>query len=186
MSENTRPMTTDELIAEIKNLKTVMMAAAVEITDHWDAHCDDEGYGPVNLVRRLENGYPAQYGYDAQSFVRMERERDELRAEVERLKAVLHRAAEALVDYGAGNGCDTLQELYAELASGAAHTDHPMRHWDRTCHACQAAPAAREPLTDEQIAEVFAQVWTSAPTFNSTYFARAIEAAHGITQRDGV
>lgn len=72
----------DALRAENENLRTVMMAAAVEITEHWDAHCDDEGYGPANLLRRLENGYPAQYGYDAQSYVRLEKERDALRAEL--------------------------------------------------------------------------------------------------------
>ena len=82
MSENTRPMTTEELIAEIKNLKTVMMAAAVEISEHWDAHCDEEGYGPANLVRRLENGYPEQYGYDAQTVVRLDKERNALKAKL--------------------------------------------------------------------------------------------------------
>lgn len=73
--------------ADIANLHTVMMAAAVEITEHWDAHCDEEGYGPANLVRRLENGYPGQYGYDAKTLVRVEAERDALKAENERLRA---------------------------------------------------------------------------------------------------
>lgn len=72
---------------EIENLHTVMMAAAVEITKHWDAHCDSEGYGPANLVRRLENGFPAQYGYDAQTVVRMEKTVAEQAAEIERLHA---------------------------------------------------------------------------------------------------
>ena len=71
--------------AEIANLHTVMMAAAVEITEHWDAHCDAEGYGPVNLVRRLENGFPAQYGYDAQTMVRMDKQLAEQAQEIERL-----------------------------------------------------------------------------------------------------
>ena len=51
------------LIADIETLTrqrdellTVMKAAAVEIQEHWDAHCDAEGYGPVNLVHRLEHG----------------------------------------------------------------------------------------------------------------------------------
>lgn len=67
---------------EIKNLHSVMMAAAVEITEHWDAHCDEEGYGPANLVRRLENCYPAQYGYDAETVVRMEERIEWLEAQL--------------------------------------------------------------------------------------------------------
>lgn len=66
------------LEGEIANLHTVMMAAAVEITEHWDAHCDAEGYGCTNLVRRLENGYPEQYGYDANTMVRMDTQIAEL------------------------------------------------------------------------------------------------------------
>ena len=80
------PKVAADLVAENENLCTVMMAAAVEISEHWDAHCDDEGYGPVNLLRRLENGYPEQYGYDAQSYVRVEKERDALRADAERYR----------------------------------------------------------------------------------------------------
>jgi len=72
----------DALKDDIENLHTVMMAAAVEITEHWDAHCDAEGYGPVNLVRRLENGFPSRYGYDSQTLIRAETERDALRAEL--------------------------------------------------------------------------------------------------------
>lgn len=85
MSENTRPMTTEELIEENRNLRTVMMAAAVEITEHWDAHCDDEGYGPANLLRRLENGYPAQYGYGAATVVQLEKQCDELKSQMQGL-----------------------------------------------------------------------------------------------------
>ena len=56
---------------EIENLKSVMIAAAEEISKHWDAHCDEEGYGPVNLLRRLEAGIPADYGYKAGDFQRL-------------------------------------------------------------------------------------------------------------------
>ena len=56
---------------EIENLKSVMVAAAEEISKHWDAHCDEEGYGPVNLLRRLEAGIPAEYGYKAGDFHRL-------------------------------------------------------------------------------------------------------------------
>ena len=62
----------DQLEQHAEHLKTVMIAAAEEISKHWDAHCDDEGYGPVNLMRRLEEGIPAQYGYSAGDFRRLQ------------------------------------------------------------------------------------------------------------------
>ena len=68
--------------AENAKLKTVMIAAAEEIKAHWDAHCDADGYGPLNLMRRLEEGIPSQYGYTAGRFAELERERNALRAEL--------------------------------------------------------------------------------------------------------
>lgn len=73
-----------ELEAERDNLHATMFAAAVEIQAHWDAHCDAEGYGPANLMHRLERGIASRYGYDAATLQRVETERDQLRAEVER------------------------------------------------------------------------------------------------------
>lgn len=78
----------NELEGDNANYCTVMMAAAVEITEHWDAHCDSEGYGPANLVRRLENCYPSQYGYDSQTVVRMEKRINEFEADAARLQKV--------------------------------------------------------------------------------------------------
>ena len=60
-----------QLEQQTEHLKTVMIAAAEEISKYWDAHCDEEGYGPVNLLRRLEEGIPAQYGYSAGDFQRL-------------------------------------------------------------------------------------------------------------------
>ena len=62
----------NQLEQQAEHLKTVMIAAAEEISKHWDAHCDEEGYGPVNLLRRLESGIPAQYGYSAGDFRRLQ------------------------------------------------------------------------------------------------------------------
>ena len=56
---------------ENENLCSVMIAAAEEIAEHWDAHCDEEGYGPANLMHRLERGIPAQYGYKAGDFAEL-------------------------------------------------------------------------------------------------------------------
>ncbi len=44
------------LSQENLRLRTVMMAAAEEIGDHWEAHCDEEGYGPQSLQRHLREG----------------------------------------------------------------------------------------------------------------------------------
>lgn len=44
------------LAQENLRLRTVMLAAHEEITDHWEAHCDAEGFGPQNLVRHLREG----------------------------------------------------------------------------------------------------------------------------------
>ena len=66
------------LHAENDRLRTVMVAAAEEIDSHWEAHCDSEGYGPVNLMRRLEQGIAAEYGYTAGEFKRLRAQRDAL------------------------------------------------------------------------------------------------------------
>lgn len=56
------------LLDEITALKSVMIAAAEELSAHWEAHCDEEGYGPTNLLNRLEKGLPSTYGYTAGAF----------------------------------------------------------------------------------------------------------------------
>jgi hypothetical protein len=44
------------LAQENLRLRTIMMAAAEEIGEHWESHCDDEGYGPQSLQRHLYEG----------------------------------------------------------------------------------------------------------------------------------
>ena len=75
----------DRFEKEKIQLHTTMFAAAVEIQAHWGAHCAAEGDGPVNLMHRLERGIASRYDYDAETLQRVETERDQLRAEVERL-----------------------------------------------------------------------------------------------------
>jgi hypothetical protein len=58
----------NRLEEECDNYCTVMIAAAEEIKRVWQSHCDDDGYGPQNLLHRLEKGIPAQYGYTAGAF----------------------------------------------------------------------------------------------------------------------
>ena len=74
------------LRAERDVLKTVMIAAAEEIAAHWDAHCDAEGYGPQNLLRRLKAGIPSEYGYTAGAFAELKAERDALRVDALRYR----------------------------------------------------------------------------------------------------
>ena len=78
-----------EARAEIANLKTVMIAAAEEIAAHWEAHCDAEGYGPQNLLRRLEEGIPSEYGYTAGAFAEL-KAKAEARAVPEGWQSVIH------------------------------------------------------------------------------------------------
>ena len=47
-----------ELKTENRKLRSMCKAAAAEIDDHWHAHCDDDGNGPVNLMARLEGKLP--------------------------------------------------------------------------------------------------------------------------------
>jgi hypothetical protein len=74
---------------EIFNLKTVMIAAAEEIQEHWQAHCDSEGYGPANLMHRLEKGIPAQYGYTAGEFAKQDSRIKELEERVKELQEII-------------------------------------------------------------------------------------------------
>ncbi len=62
---------TEKLRTDNHCLRTVMIAAAEEIHAHWNAHCDAEGYGPANLMRRLEDGIPVEYGYTAGAFAEL-------------------------------------------------------------------------------------------------------------------
>ena len=91
----------ERLRGEISDLHTTMMAAAVEIQEHWAAHCDEEGYGPANLMHRLERGIASQYGYTAQALVQLKAERDALAAE---LAAIKGREPVEVVGWLGGNG----------------------------------------------------------------------------------
>lgn len=85
-----------KLFSEITTLKTVMIAAAEEIHEHWDAHCDAEGYGPANLMRRLEEGIPSEYGYTAGAFAQLKQRAE---AAEERIRALekLREAVEPMM-----------------------------------------------------------------------------------------
>lgn len=67
---------------EAENYRSVMIAAAEEIDAFWDAHCDAEGYGPANLMHRLERGIPAEYGYKVGMFNEMQKRIDDLTAQL--------------------------------------------------------------------------------------------------------
>jgi hypothetical protein len=111
--------------AEAQNakLRTVMIAAAEEIHTHWQAHCDADGYGPASLIRRLEEGIPAAYGYTAGAFVELIADRDALRAELAALRAQepVGQAAPAQPAADAQALRDALTELRDRLAGHPAY-----------------------------------------------------------------
>lgn len=80
------------LEAENANLRSVMVAAAEEISAHWEAHCDDEGYGPTNLMHRLEKGIPTEHAYTAGDFARLKDENEALKKDAQRLDAIERNA----------------------------------------------------------------------------------------------
>ena len=106
----------ERLRGEISDLHTTMMAAAVEIQEHWAAHCDEEGYGPANLMHRLERGIASQYGYTAQALVQLKAERDALASE---LAAIKGQEPAGVVHLRKGGGISMLQvELNTPLHPG--------------------------------------------------------------------
>lgn len=142
-----------ELEAEIANLHTTMMAAAVEIHEHWEAHCDAEGYGPANLMHRLEKGIASQYGYDAKTLQRVESERDQLQQEVNEQARL--------------NGMGAERELALIAARDQLRAE---------------VERLRKPLTDEQLLTLAAHHLGEMHVENCGLgdikeFARAIEAA---------
>ena len=66
-----------ELEAERKKnerLRQVLIAGAEELYAHWGAHCGADGYGPVNLARRMEECLAVEYpGYSAGDFKNIKR-----------------------------------------------------------------------------------------------------------------
>lgn len=128
--------------ATIVNLKTVMVAAAEEISAHWDAHCDAEGYGPANLMRRLEDGIPSEYGYTAGAFAKQAatiaeqaRELEVLRADAERWKSLYQRAINV------ANGLTNYVEERPELT----HAERRLDKIESEARAAMQSGKAAEP-----------------------------------------
>jgi len=122
--------------AEIANLKTVMIAAAEEIQAHWDAHCDAEGYGPANLMRRLEEGIPSQYGYTAGAF-------EQLRADNAALRDEYAKAANMLLVQG-----DRIKVLEDALRAICSEQDARQGYASvETYDAARAALGDKTPMT---------------------------------------
>lgn len=128
----------ERLRGEVSDLHTTMMAAAVEIQEHWDAHCDAEGYGPANLMHRLERGIASQYGYNAETVVCMEAQRDAALAELAALKGGREAVAWSLrreVD-PCGLVRYMTQAKYEKQTEGVKAWYEPYK-----CASCEAPPA---------------------------------------------
>ena len=89
-------------VVENQKLRTVLIAAAEEIHAHWAAHCDADGYGPQNLMRRLEEGIPSEYGYTAGAFAQLG---DEKRSAVLAEREACASLVETQDTYGDYVGC---------------------------------------------------------------------------------
>jgi hypothetical protein len=68
-------------------------AAADEIEAFWSAHCDADGYGPVNLVRRLR-GKPQNYGTPMEVAVAKAKDEERKRA-LDIIHAAIAQSTEA-------------------------------------------------------------------------------------------
>ena len=124
-----------EQAREIADLKTVMVAAAEEIAKHWQAHCDAEGYGPSNLLRRLEEGLTGggYYGYTSGAF-------SDLRCALDRslVRAVAAEAALEKVRQEKDGAYLERNKVVAALAkcfpAGRART--AIEGWSADWHGC--------------------------------------------------
>lgn len=82
---------------ECLELRQVMVAAAEEIHEHWEAHCDEEGYGPANLMRRLEKGVAVCYpGYTIGAFMELEKKVEVLNRCLEGIRSGTKAEAEEI------------------------------------------------------------------------------------------
>ena len=141
----------DALRAEAANLRTVMVAAAEEIAAHWQAHCDADGYGPANLMHRLEEGIPSEYGYTAGAFAALRAENERLRADAERYRWLRSNCecmgwgsrTDAAIDAARGAG---------EGAAGVALNEPAFVDWDGGRYDEQGEPLPPDPTTASGVA----------------------------------
>ncbi len=143
----------ESLREELNGALATMMAAAVEIQEHWDAHCDMDGYGPANLMRRLEKGYcNSGYGYSAETVVKLTNEIDDLHAEIETLRAQLARytrrseSGESLSD--AYDMADEIESLRAQLACPCGISQES-RETRKLCSAGTCPPCTADRLWEQ-------------------------------------
>ena len=94
---------------------TTMQAAAAEIEEHWAAHCDAAGAGPINLMDRLRSGRGVCYlGYC--EVLRKERELHAGRVrDARRAFADFLMMEGSLIDYGSNVGRETPSDAYARF-----------------------------------------------------------------------
>lgn len=135
---------------ENENLRSVMIAAAEAIAFRWEHYCDAEGYGPVNLMHRLEKGIPARYAYKAGDFARLHAEVGALR---ERLQF------------------DGIHTCHADCQRPACVAV-------REAVAAERDRMTRKPLTDEQIGLLVGTMQQTNKSAH--WLARAVEQVHRI------
>ena len=86
----------EELEGENERLRTTLVAGAELIKENWSKLCDKEGYGPQNLLLRMDgtlnsSGYPS---YSSGEFERLRKRCEDLEAMLERVLLINHPAKE--------------------------------------------------------------------------------------------
>jgi hypothetical protein len=143
-----------ECLAEVRRfqeryneLLTVMMAAAMEIQEHWDAHCDKDGYGPVNLMHRLEAGLTGGgYACTPKQYLELIAERDRIARRAahlhDMLRLVLPLAKGYAYEHDVGSNQRYVDEaqaaLEAEMTSDKLANPHEEVTLEELCIASSA------------------------------------------------
>ena len=153
-----------ELKADNENLRSVMIAAAEEIQEHWDAHCDSDGYGPANLMYRLEKGIPSEYAYKVGDFTR-------LRTEVEASKR--HAA-----------GClDLVSRIRFALGDNGKRMQPELIEWCKTLADAPERFAKLCEIAGEEAADMYGDGAECLAT--AALCAEAIRAQKGASNAEG-
>ena len=95
--------------------------AHLEIQEQWEHHCDAEGYGPANLMHRLERGIASKYGYDAKTMVRQDKRIEDLEAENDQLRKE-RQAFKDVAEYQKAENAK-LRKALNDLIDVTAHLD---------------------------------------------------------------
>ena len=114
-----------KLEAHILKLELTMIAAAEEIQEHWQAHCDEDGYGPSNLMHRLENGIASNYdGYKFGQFSKLQEENVNLKIDMMKSLTNLNNKLAEYQEHLSSDVKVMWNEIYEKFAGECKHRDY--------------------------------------------------------------